>query len=75
MSTQNAITKLVIEKSLPIIFEAAAEVFLVILLSSMDYSYAVHTGLLLFKMVFLRVCISLVLIEDKILSPVSYSLL
>jgi len=72
MATQNAIVKLVIKKSLPIIFEAAifTEVFLVILLPSMDYSYAVHIGLLLFKMVFLCVCISLVLIEDKIQSPV-----
>lgn len=55
MATQNAITKLVIKKSLPIIFQAAVltEVFLVIFLPSMDYSYAVHTGLLLFKLVFL----------------------
>ena len=58
-------------------FEAVVltEVFLVILLPSMDYSYAVHTGLLLFKMVFLCVYISLVLFEDKIQSPVLYSLL
>jgi hypothetical protein len=60
MATHNAITKLVIKKSLPISFEAAVltEVFLVILLPSMDYSYAVQTGLLLFKMVFLCVYIS-----------------
>lgn len=77
MATQNAITKLVIKKSLPIISEAAIliEVFLVILLPSMDYFNAVKTGLFLFKMVFLCVYICLVLIEDKIQSSVLYSLL
>jgi len=66
-----------IKKSLPIIFEVAVltVVFLFILLPSMDYSYAIHTGLLLLKMVFLFVYISLVLIDDKIHSPVLYSLL
>jgi hypothetical protein len=72
MAIQNAITKLMIKKSLPIIFEVAVftVVFLFILLPSVDYSYAIHTGLLLLKMVFLCVYITLVLTEDKIQSPV-----
>jgi len=52
MATENAVITLVIKKSLPIIFEVVVftELFLFIRLPSMDYSYAVHTGLFLFNL-------------------------